>query len=68
MKLFAVVNYHPTPWRSSYPMFHYISEDKNKCEAALEEKRANKTWPRSYSIIEIETNKELNYLITQEIW
>jgi hypothetical protein len=68
MKLYAVVNYYSARFALVFPMFYYISEDKNKCENILEEKQKNQVWGSSYSIIEIQTDTELNYLIGQEIW
>jgi hypothetical protein len=68
MKLYAVTAYHSARWSAVYPMFYYISENKEKCEAILAKKQENKIWASNYSIIEIETDKELNYLIGQEIW
>ena len=68
MKLFAVIQYHPARFALFFPMFYFISEDKTKCESYIKELKNDKIYAKMYSIIEIETDKNLNYLIEQEIW
>ena len=64
MKLYAVTSYHNATFGIVYPMFRYISEDKAKCEAVLAEKLENQLHKASYTIVEFETDANLNYLIS----
>lgn len=64
MIIFTVISYSTTNMYMSVPVIHFFSLDKEKCKTFITEKdEKSKFHKGSWKLIELESDKDLEYLI-----